>query len=296
MINKTYSSPLCSCVICKKVKSSKGIHSHYLVTHTEEGQLKIKRAGSAGAKAGAKAYSLKIKAKRKLTESDYLKNANYCKCCGILLEFNKRFNQYCSRTCSVKISNQRKKGITRSKETKSKISNTIKQKFRDSPYTKIKFKICKYCNANFIWSPGISKSQQWCSNECIISGRSQLARNNPGLCIKRSKLEIELFELCKSNFKNVTNNEAIFNNWDADILIYDFKFAILWNGPWHYKQMGFGNHSLKQVQNRDSIKIKEIKLKGWIPIIFEDRYFTPESALKYLIGESTRIRTETMPC
>jgi len=100
---------------------------------------------------------------------------------------------------------------------------------------------------------------------------------------RRSKDEITLFELCANHFKVVTSNEKIFNGWDADILIYDTKTAILWNGPWHYREMNIGKHSLKQVQNRDQIKVKEIQNAGWNPVVFVDKYFTPKLAFEFLI-------------
>jgi hypothetical protein len=154
------------------------------------------------------------------------------------------------------------------------------------PYTKIEFCTCKYCNKKFVRKQEKGISRTWCSDECKKLGRSLIARNNPGLGTKRSKQEIELYNLCKDHFGEtaVTNNEKIFNGWDADILIYDHRIAILWNGPWHYKEMGFSNHSLKQVQNRDIIKIKEIYAMGWTPIVFEDRYYTPKSAFTNLLS------------
>ena len=53
-------------------------------------------------------------------------------------------------------------------------------------------------------------------------------------------------------------DSLIDRKWDADIIIHDYKIAILWNGAWHYKQIS-KNSSLIQIQNRDVIKINEIK-------------------------------------
>lgn len=64
---------------------------------------------------------------------------------------------------------------------------------------------------------------------------------------RRSKNEIKFCKLC----------EEYFNGWDADVIIEDIKFAVLWNGPWHYKV-------------RDQIKIKLIKKNGYIPYIIKD--------------------------
>ena len=87
--------------------------------------------------------------------------------------------------------------------------------------------------------------------------------------LRRSKNEIEFCKLCEEYFDNVKHNECIFNGWDADVIIEDIKFAVLWNGPWHYKQIT-KSHSVKQTQNRDKIKIKEIKESGWTPYIIKD--------------------------
>lgn len=48
--------------------------------------------------------------------------------------------------------------------------------------------------------------------------------------VRRSKGEIEFCNLCESTFNNVEHNVPIFNGWDADIIVHDIKYAILWNG------------------------------------------------------------------
>lgn len=86
---------------------------------------------------------------------------------------------------------------------------------------------------------------------------------------RRSKNEIYFAKLCKEYFKNVKTNEKIFNGWDADVIIEDIKTAVLWNGRWHYEKIMEG-HSLEQVQNRDRIKLNEIKKAGYTPYIIKD--------------------------
>lgn len=56
---------------------------------------------------------------------------------------------------------------------------------------------------------------------------------------------------------------------DADVIIEDLKIAVLWNGKWHYEKIT-EKHSVVQVQNRDKIKISEIKKAGYIPYIIKD--------------------------
>ena len=86
---------------------------------------------------------------------------------------------------------------------------------------------------------------------------------------KRSKNEKLFCEMCEFYFKNVKHNERIFNGWDADIIIEDFKIVVLWNGIWHYKQIS-KKQSLEQVQSRDKIKLKEIETCGYKAYIIKD--------------------------
>ena len=62
----------------------------------------------------------------------------------------------------------------------------------------------------------------------------------------------------------VLNNEPMFNGWDAP----DFKLAILWNGKWHYESIA--GHSVRQVQNRDAIKAKEIASCDYTLYVIKD--------------------------
>lgn len=61
----------------------------------------------------------------------------------------------------------------------------------------------------------------------------------------------------------------MFNGWDADVILLDYKIAILWNGRWHYEQLS-KKHSVKAVQNRDRIKLKEIAAAGYEPYVICD--------------------------
>ncbi len=134
--------------------------------------------------------------------------------------------------------------------------------------------ICDNCEQEF----KIPKTdQKFCSRECYhLSNRkkelgrlfgiksSQLQKEN-----KRSKNEIYFYELCRDHFSKVSCNDNIFNGWDADVIIEDTKTAVLWNGKWHYEKIT-KEHSVEQVQNRDRIKIEEIKKCGYLPYIIKD--------------------------
>lgn len=113
---------------------------------------------------------------------------------------------------------------------------------------------------------------------------SKGGRASAAIQVRRSKDEIKLFELCRTSFANVESNKVIADGWDADIVIEEFKLAILWNGPWHYKEMKHKNHSLAQVQQRDSIKKQVLSNNGYTVLIFEDRLYTPETAFKEILN------------
>lgn len=187
-----------------------------------------------------------------------------CKCGKIYSIFStpdnikkSKYKKFCSRTCA----NSR----NHSESSKNKISKTL------SKGIKLYQKICKECDNEFETR---RKQQIYCSRKCStpfknpeigkMAGRKSVVAQN-----RRSKNEIAFFEMCKSKFNKVLSNEPIFNGWDADIIIEDIKVAILWNGVWHYKKISEG-HSIKQVRNRDKIKIEEIKKCGYVPYVIKD--------------------------
>lgn len=148
-----------------------------------------------------------------------------------------------------------------------KISNSLK---KEKANTKIE-KECQNCKSIFITT---KKSRKFCSKKCANILNGKLRGRKGGLISatkqnRRSKNEIYFAELCKNYFKIVKTNEPIFNGWDADVIIEDLKIAILWNGKWHYEKIT-KKHSLKQVQNRDKIKVDQIKDHGYIPYIIKD--------------------------
>ena len=141
---------------------------------------------------------------------------------------------------------------------------------------------CDNCRKNHIRQRRLQYRLNFLNNDYEIhfgrkySKESWLALHNGGCKgiqhqgdLRRSQNEIEFCKLCEEYFDNVKHNESIFNGWDADIIIEDIKFAVLWNGPWHYKQIT-KSHSVKQTQNRDKIKVKEIEECGWTPYIIKD--------------------------
>lgn len=107
---------------------------------------------------------------------------------------------------------------------------------------------------------------------------------------KRSRDEIALFDLCKRLDHSVISNAIIAEGWDADIVFSTVKVCVFWNGPWHYREMGVKNHSLKQVQRRDKIKTQLFESLGWTVLSFEDRTFTPQSAFNAITSVIAKMR------
>lgn len=189
---------------------------------------------------------------------------------------NGKYKKHCSRSCA----NAR----IHSTETKEKISKSIRN-VNSLRCPKRKKCICKVCNSEYFYEKGkntatvcsqncrqyyLSHRNEFLSKESLekisMGGRKSAQKQGER---RRSKNEISFYNLCKDYFNIVLHNEPMFNGWDADIIIEDYKLAILWNGAWHYKEISKKN-TLKSIQNRDKIKIKEIEKCGYIPYVIKD--------------------------
>ena len=68
----------------------------------------------------------------------------------------------------------------------------------------------------------------------------------------------------------------------------EIKVVILWNGNWHRKKL-MRKHSVKQVKNRDKIKISEILKAGYAAYVIDDyrkfnRKFVESEFNKFMVG------------
>ncbi len=210
--------------------------------------------------------SLKMHLKNRI--NDYLKNPNHCKKCNNILEYKKRKNKFCNSSCAASFTNI---GRIRSNKSKEKTKASIANYYNSLPK---RFNYCIECEDLFVITWKTSRNK-FCSNKCrnksrkrhgTINGRKSAAIQAKN---KRSKNESLFAVLCAEYFGNIKTNEPIFNGWDADVIIENLKIAVLWNGVWHYKKIT-KKHSVNQVQNRDKIKIKEIKKAGYTPYIIKD--------------------------
>lgn len=235
---------------------------------------KVKSAFSSGASASRKRQSEKAKEKRKTLAQKWIDEKHRCEKCGRVMTVFYGSGRFCSRSCA----NTRQ----HSEETKAKIGKGSYRAHKRGVYKGIiKRDIsksiisyerdpnkCTQCGKNLPYDMRFKKT---CSEECLHNLRSELGKKLVKLQNLRSKNEIAFCELCEQYFgkENVLHNVSMFNGWDADIIIPDLKVAILWNGPWHYIEIS-KTQKLKQVQNRDRIKLREIINCGYRPYIVED--------------------------
>lgn len=201
-------------------------------------------------------------------------------------EINKTKHNFCCRVCFVVFNN---KLIVRSKLPNRKSSCiNCKSIISVKANTANKFVICDDCKSipditskkvylctrcpnviSTIWT-----NKKYC-NTCLIDVQKENGLKSVKIQSgnKRSKNEIYFAELCSKVFSNMTTNELLFQSkyglWDADIILHDYKIAILWNGIWHYKKVR-AKHSVAQVQARDKIKMDVIKDNGYIPYVVAD--------------------------
>ena len=188
--------------------------------------------------------------------NNYNNNPKLCAYCKQPLSYKLRNNKYCDHTCSASFTNKSRSETGYSMKGKTKISSCIKcNAIITIGYNASASRaICTECKLQYVY-PIVSKyckqcnnlfqgksSRKTCSSECasvakrlgaINGGKKSAAVQSQ---IRRSKNEMHFAELCKLVFSNVLTNESMFNGWDADIILPDFKIAIMWNGAWHYKK------------------------------------------------------------
>ena len=166
-----YTSPLCSCIICHKEYSAKGIHSHYLGLH---GTIEERQRQTKGAHLGLQTLN-KNRQNAAIIETEKLMLAyqilpKICINCNLSIPFNKRNNKFCSRTCAASFTNRAREPMIDS--IKHKISESVKLNHKKSkriyerkivgPYCRITgFEICTCCSKEFL-----SNGRKTCSPEC----------------------------------------------------------------------------------------------------------------------------------
>lgn len=214
-------------------------------------------------------YAKRLKQEKSDKLAKWLQEKHICERCGQVMTEYFGSGRFCSRSCA------NSHAQTSEDRLKKKLSATLSSKRikadRISKYEQNP-RICKCCGKRISYN---DRHRTTCSKECEYKlkadGGHKGGRQSANLQVRRSKNEIAFCELCEKHFgkDKVLHNVPMFNGWDADIIIPHLKIAILWNGPWHYRQVTKA-HKLKQVQNRDRIKLNEIIKCGFEPYIIKD--------------------------
>ena len=199
----------------------------------------------------------------------WISEQHTCERCGKVMTEYYGSGRFCSRYCSNKRqhSNETKEKISRSLQNsvinvqyKKNISNRNRELYHRNPKT------CVICGGII---PYEKRNRKTCCEDCYaIYDREIQKRFSP---VQRSKNEIDFCNMCIDFFgsDNVVNNEKMFNGWDADVILPQYKIAVLWNGPWHYEKIT-KNQKFEQIKNRDRIKLCEIQKCGYMPYIIKD--------------------------
>jgi very-short-patch-repair endonuclease len=203
-----YTSPLCSCIICREVKSAKGIHSHYITKHTEEGNKRVTVNAAIGSIKAAMLATEKAKSNNDELKISYKSNPRICPICSNIIPFDKRNNKTCSKSCSATYANNKRalSGWTQSTETKNKISNKITGRKLKPEYCKVNF--CIICNAVIR-----NSHRATCGDNCL---HILASNNSKDLIIRRKKSNY-------SRWNGPSRMERSFSVWLNNNGIYDFE-------------------------------------------------------------------------
>lgn len=140
-----YTSPLCSCIVCHETKSAKGIHSHYLTAHTEDGNKKAKESARSGRLTSIK----KTTEKYNQRVDSYNQSPKLCKQCKRPIAYKMKSNTFCCKSCGASYNNAIK-DYSKFKPGPHKQAKEI-----EPVYSKLQKCICKHCGK--IWMGKTSK-------------------------------------------------------------------------------------------------------------------------------------------
>lgn len=262
------------CICGKEFDNPQAFNGHK--THCRIHQLnkygsleKMISSNAKAAKTGRAGLTLKLKNKKEEEERKWIEEQHICECCGKIMTAKFGSGRFCSRSCANVREQSDEINTKRSKTIKAK-ANLLSEDDKRANYYKHP-KICSDCGGIIEFERRNLKICKQCGQirQHLRNVKAGKSSANSQREIRRSKNEIYFCELCENYFNNVKHNEPMFNGWDADVIIEDIKYAVLWNGKWHYEEIS-KKQSLKQVQTRDKIKLDQIKLCGYTPYIIKD--------------------------
>lgn len=168
-----YTTPRCSCIICRKECSAKGIYTHYLHSHCQSFRESWLLANTSREKISRNVATIKKhKEKRVLAEKvKYNKQPVVCKTCNSPIEFGRNVS-FCTASCRATYTNRKRKesGWSHSEESKNKTREKLigrKQTHRPRKYCSVCFYACSVCGATMM-SRSKSPGRKTCSRKCQI--------------------------------------------------------------------------------------------------------------------------------
>lgn len=134
----------CSCIVCKKVCSYRGIHTHYYRSHGTDLEKSKFCFGNHGKYDQVKA---KANVKRTQREEVYIKLENKCRFCQSNIPFKRDRNLFCNASCNAQFWNNKRKesGYVVPEETRKKISESCSGK----TYRVTRLLKCTSCEKDF---------------------------------------------------------------------------------------------------------------------------------------------------
>lgn len=218
---------ICSCIVCKKEYSNKGIYTHYDRTHLGKTQYS---SGNNG-KYAILSNNAKLKKQSKIVE--YLKNPTKCINCDNVLEFESKNNKFCSKSCSSSYTNKTRKHTL---ETRKKIAERLSgRKYIETHIVEIE---CNECRKVFEQEiKGTSpRLKTFCSKSCSARYTYKIRNGN----IDTASLN---YYRSLSNFK--------FNLKDYPL---EFDFTLIQEHGW-YKPKNHGDN-LNGVSRDHMVSVK----------------------------------------
>jgi len=149
------------------------------------------------------------------SKEKYNMNPKKCKNCYNIIPFDKKYNNFCSISCSSTYNNKKRDNF--SEKTKEKISLSLKSKKRGGNRILKEYKKkCLYCNNYFVVDRRLNgrlSTKKYCSEKCSKSGmklnvsKSQKERVKKGLHKGWQSRNIESYP--ETFFKSVLENNNI---------------------------------------------------------------------------------------
>jgi hypothetical protein len=279
-----YQSPLCSCIICREIKSTKGIHSHFIIAHTSEGKINITKATKASVTPSALASTSK-----KLHRIEiYNGKPSTCSCCSINLSYKKRGNKFCSSSCSAKHNNTTRdytnfKPGPKAKNKPKPACRKNKPTITRATFTRISF--CIVCTKAF------AGSKKTCSHDCLRKHMTSYSHPRNGAAViyngisLGSTYELKVaISLDTNNVKWIKPKPLLYTNYNNKIKRYYPDFYLPeYNVYLDPKNDYLINNINKYTGMLDSTKISLVEVQNNVTVLILDKHHLSWEKIRDLI-------------